>query len=186
MEPSHALAILAMNDCYLVSKVTTTGVSCVFPVSAHLRVFSSRPRVDLACWLSRRWRSSHRLHLFKSHQHSLRSSLGAWTQAICTAQTHAGRTPCVSVSDRSHHSVALSFFMHWSWCCLNLRWVSIQTPSNLVAYLLNMTKLVPTQILAGSFRCWCYVWTHQYVKSTVWVFAVSNTSSSHSAQMLLT
>jgi len=49
LEPSHALASLAVNRCCLASRATGTGVSTDCLVSAPIGVMRRAHRVDLAC-----------------------------------------------------------------------------------------------------------------------------------------
>ena len=129
----HASASLAANRCSLGSKITGTGLSPDSLISASHGVVGREPRLDLACRLRRRSRSSCLPTSFGSHQSSLPYSATAWTQATWTALTLSGTMPYVKVWVRSLASAALAFFVHQLCCSLNDRCVSIQMPSQRVA-----------------------------------------------------
>jgi len=174
--PLHASLSLAANRCCLESKTTGAGVSPDSLISAPRGVVGSAPRMDLACRLRRSWRSSRLPASLGSHQSSLPYSATAWTHATWTALTLSGTMPYVVVRVRSLASAALAFFTHRLCCSLNVRCVSIQTPNQGVACVLNHMTPLPTLIFAVSFGRRCFLWPRLHVNRAASVFAVSNCS----------
>jgi len=172
----HAFSILAVNCCFLESKITGGGVSPDSLISAPSGVVGSPPRMDLACQLRRSWRSSRLPTSLGSHQSSLPYSATAWTHATWTAHTHSGTTPYVLIRVRSLASGALALFMHRLWCSLNVRCASIHTPSQRVACALNRTDSFPTHIFAVSFGRRCFWWPRLAGNRAASVFAASSCS----------
>jgi len=172
----HAVASLAAKRCCLHSKITAAGVSPESRIEAPGRVVGSAPRIDLPCRLQTSWRSSRLPASLGSHQCSLPSSATAWTRATRTAHTLSGTTPYVFVRICSPACAALDFFMHQSWGSLSVRCVSIQTPRQRVAPLLNRMNPSPTLIFAVSFGWRCLSCPCLRVNSATSVFAVSNCS----------
>jgi len=160
-----------MNCCYPVWRATTSHGNPESPISVPLRDVSSMPRVDLAWWFQWCSRMFWWLPTFWSNQSSLPYSMTAWTQAICSAHTHACTTPHVPVSAQSRASTALTVVMDWLWYSFNIGGAFIQTTSLLVAALWTLTKLY--QIVISLFVSdpgasrgrICFEWVpHQFLR----------------------
>jgi len=156
------------------------------PIHAPHWVVGSAPRVDLACRFRNTWRSSRLLHSISFHTSSLQFSSTAWALHIYTTLPHSCMTPCVSVSDCHHASVAFPLIMYQWWCSLNVRWACIRNPSHLVASLLHLMKQCPTPIFAVNFGRWCMVWPCLQVKHATSVSVPLNSIYCLSAQSMLT
>ena len=170
----HPFASLAVNRCCLESKITSAGVCPDSLISAPSGVVGSAARMDLACRLMRSSRSSRLPTSLGSDQSSLPYSATAWTHATWTALTLSGTTQYVLVRVRSLASAALAFIMHRLCHSLNLRWGSIQTPSQCVACALNRMIPFPTRVFAVSFGRRCILFPRLRVNSHASNFAVSN------------
>ena len=133
----HAFGSLTVNHCCLESKITGVGVRPDSVINAPIGVGGSAPRTHLACRLNRTRRSSLLPTGSGSHKSSLPVSAITWTQATWNTLTLLATAPYVFVRVRSLASAGLAIFRHWLWCSLNVRFASIQTPSQRTAWLLN-------------------------------------------------
>jgi len=141
--------------------------------------------MGLACQLRRSWRSSRLPASLGSHPSSLPYSATAWTHATWPALTLSGTMPYVVVRVSSLASAALAVLMHRLCCSLNVKCVSIQTPSQRVACVLNRMTPLPTLIFAVVYGWRCFLWPCLRVNRAGSVFAMSNYSPRLLAQSML-
>jgi hypothetical protein len=180
-----AFAALAAKRYCLESKITA---ACVRPdslISAPLGVVCSTLRMDLACRMTKTWRSSCLPVRLAYHKSSLPYSGTALTQATWPALTLSGTTLYVFVRVRRLTSAAWACFMHRLWCSLNVWWASIQKPSKRVACVLNHMNPFPTFIVDVSFGRRCSWWHCLGVHSAAFVCAVWNRSPCLLARSML-
>jgi hypothetical protein len=167
----HAFSGLAVNICYLQSKITLSSVYRNSGNSAPHGNMDSAGGMDLACRLRTSRRSTRLPTSLGSYETSLSHSANAWTQATLLALTHSAMTPYVFIKVRSLASGALSFFVYWMWCSLNARCVSIHIPRLRLPCTLNHTDLFLTLIFAVRCGWACFLWPRLHVNSACSVFA---------------
>lgn len=167
----HVFASLAVNCCWLQSKMVRGGDSWYCLICVACIVVRSALRMDLACWLIWSWRLSC-LHTSQgSHQSSLTYSVTAWMQATWAALTLSRTTPYGVVRVWSLASVCVAFFVHWLCCFLNVRCASINTPSLDITGVSNQMIHFLTLIFGVCWGWKCVLWPCLHVNSTASVIA---------------
>ena len=147
----HAFARFSVNRCCLECNITRASVSPDILICADCWVTGSEPRMDLACSLRRRWRSSHLPTSLGSYQSLLPLSTTAWTHATLSALALSGTMPYISVKVCSVVSAAMGFVMYRLCSSLNVRCLSILTHSRRVACVMN--RMIPIQSVIFAVSC---------------------------------